>query len=625
MNTRKHIPAFAAIILFAGVFASVSLVNHMNFRTYAWDLGIKNNEIYDYAHFRWNDNPLISEQIQNKLGDHFSLYPLIVSPFYWIFGSGTLLIFQIISILAGGAGMYYFIYRLSRDRLLALFSMLHFFTVWGIYSALGFDYHDNVVAAMLLPWFFAFFHYGEWTKAVLFFVLILAGKENMALWGFFIGTGLILLYLKDRKKMIAGSLFALGSLIWFFAVVFMVMPEISGAGQNGYGHFNYPVLGKDPSSATRTLMRRPFYVLFSLFTNHSGNPDNQGIKRELFSAFLLSGGILLFLRPQFLWMLLPVFGQKLLHDDPVKWGLSLHYSIELVPLIGLGSFYLVRKLPEGWKRYLAASLLVLSAGSTTFMKMEDRNSCPFRPARFRFYHKLHYRREFNPENVRRALESVPAGASVSAQDFLVPRLAFRDSIFLFPGHWKEASFIVLSPLAKSTFPATGMQYDLFLYNLLCSPLYEASWRGRDAVVFRRKKTDSEPVLDKPEDIEGVTVYCDSMTRKIPPRRYRSAFVLEKPEPGNFYRVSAKRRPDSGTGKLIISGNSEPSFYRHISREIPMGKEQDLLVSFYMVPLDFDGDRIKIDYWNASGDTVYFEDFLIIAAYCQKENAPEIPD
>ena len=128
------------LIFFGLIFSAISLVNHFTFKTYAWDLGIKNNELYDYAHFRWNHNTLIYPAPDNKLGNHFSLYLLIISPFYWVFGSWTLLLFQIIMILFGAQGVYLYFRRLfPRGSPLPLLSMIFFLSLWGIYSALGFD------------------------------------------------------------------------------------------------------------------------------------------------------------------------------------------------------------------------------------------------------------------------------------------------------------------------------------------------------------------------------------------------------------------------------------------------------------------------------------------------------
>src|ERR1700722_5212845 len=94
------------IVIFGLIYADISLVNHYNFRTYAWDLGIYNSAAWDYSHFRWNQTNVIWPHLQNVLAAHFEIYPIILSPFIYIFGTYTFLIAQIASILFGGYGVY---------------------------------------------------------------------------------------------------------------------------------------------------------------------------------------------------------------------------------------------------------------------------------------------------------------------------------------------------------------------------------------------------------------------------------------------------------------------------------------------------------------------------------------
>src|SRR6478735_7580207 len=196
--TEKHQRGILiGILTFFGLcFCTLSLGNHYVFRTYAFDLGLFNNAIYDYAHFRWNDNTV--KLYQNILSDHFTLLHIPFSLFYWVFGSYTLLIFQIASILVGAVGAYRFHLLKFGKPLLSFVLLLHFLSMWGIYSALAYDYHDNIIAAMMVPWFFLYFHRQKWTKATLFFLIILISKENMALWAIFLSLGLAIMYFRNK-------------------------------------------------------------------------------------------------------------------------------------------------------------------------------------------------------------------------------------------------------------------------------------------------------------------------------------------------------------------------------------------------------------------------------------------
>src|SRR5688572_26649804 len=85
------------ILFFACVYFSISIYNHYNFRTFAFDLGIKNQVLWDYAHGRMNYNSLMPELDGkvNVLANHFEPVLFIFAPLYYIFGSYTLLLVQI--------------------------------------------------------------------------------------------------------------------------------------------------------------------------------------------------------------------------------------------------------------------------------------------------------------------------------------------------------------------------------------------------------------------------------------------------------------------------------------------------------------------------------------------------
>ena len=147
----RHL-ALWVLAFFGLTYGLVSLANHYLFRTYAYDLGIYNQALWDTAHLRLNANSVM--RYNNLLGDHFTLVQLLWAPLYWLFGSYTLLLVQIGLILLGGLGAYRLHLQRSQDTqpAAALGLMVLFLSARGIYSAVAFDYHDNVVAAMLLPW-----------------------------------------------------------------------------------------------------------------------------------------------------------------------------------------------------------------------------------------------------------------------------------------------------------------------------------------------------------------------------------------------------------------------------------------------------------------------------------------
>ncbi len=438
--SRNHFRiAVSLFVIFGLIYSLISLPNHYFFRTFAFDLGIFNNAIHDYAHFKWNDNPV--KLYENILSDHFTLLHLPFSLLYWIFGTYTLLIIQIAAILFGALGAYRYCFLRTGNCLISLLLLGQFFCIWGIYSALSYDYHDNVVAAMLVPWFFYYFHQKKWRLTLLFYALILMSKENMALWAIFLNLGLAIIYFKDKTQFRTALLLSLGAAIYFIIVVKLIIPALA-TGERPYTYIlNYTALGSNFSEILITLFTRPFYVIGLLFTNHLNDPNGDWIKTELHVFFLLSGGFACFYRPAYLVMLLPIFAQKLFIDNIGTWGLNVQYSIEFVPILNIALTEMVVRQPVRRGTLIACLGLVLTLAATA-RGLDYRVSKWFDRTAVQFFKSKHYKQHFNAAKAHKALKLIPEDAPVSAHSPLVPHLAFRDYIYEFP-YLGNARYIAL--------------------------------------------------------------------------------------------------------------------------------------------------------------------------------------
>lgn len=478
----KHKYLLLVLFLFGTLFTSISIVNHYLFRTSAHDLGIYVNAMYDYNHFQKNTSTIfITPSFVNSLNDHFELLPMLWSPFHYIFGTYTLLIIQIISILFGSIGIYKLVHRKTGNHTLSLLASVHFLSIWGIYSALAFDYHNNVIAAMLVPWLMYYFDKAKWVQASVFLLLILVAKENMALWAVFIGLGLLLMYRKDAPKLKMSIALSVLSALYFVVVMKFIMPAL-GIANDTYNHFHYTALGSSMREAVSKLVFHPIDSFFLLFENHTHEKVSVGIKTELHLMVLLSGGWVLLFRPQYLIMLIPIYAQKLFNDDFGKWGINAHYSIEFVPVLTLALFDVIASMNDktinknlGFLKINAevhyiknislyvAIMSCLLTFAATIWKMDSRTSKWYKAEKQRFYDTRHYKVDFNAAEVHKALELIPKKAIVSAQTNLSSHLAFRDTIYLFPAV-NNAQYIALLnngvfyPAGKEIFEAEREKY-----------------------------------------------------------------------------------------------------------------------------------------------------------------------
>ncbi|WP_400192626.1 DUF2079 domain-containing protein [Hymenobacter sp. B81] len=467
-----HRRRLLSVLLFFGLcFGLLALVNHRNFRTYAYDLGIYNQALWDYAHLRWNVNSVM--RYNNLLGDHFTPLQLLWSPLYWVFRSYALLVVQIAAALAGGYGAYC-LHRLrsgGRQPGAAVALAAQFLSIWGIYSALAYDYHDNVVAALLLPWLFYLFEKDRRGAAALLFGLLLLSKENVALWLCFVALGLAALHWRNRARLF----FALGLAAlaggYFVLVTQVIIPALS-EGQGYFYESRYAAVGGSFGGILRTALTRPFYVLGLLFRNHLPQ-DAAGdyIKLELHLMVLVSGGYALLRRPAYLLMLVPIYAQKLFSGSLLHWGLNYQYSIEFVPIISaaLGHWLLSTAPRPAARLATAAAVLTLAA---TIVSLEVRVSKWHDKSASQFYLPRHYRRGFDVGEVHRTLGLIPAEAPVSSSSPLTPHLAFRAYTYPFP-YVGNAQYLALLR-HDNPYPLTEAQFERQLAAYRRSP----EWRVR---------------------------------------------------------------------------------------------------------------------------------------------------
>ena len=472
---NKSLLVILAIFLF--LYALISLVNHYCFRTYALDLGDYTNALWDYAHFHLNYSQAITETPQNILGDHFDLYLVVFSPLVYLFGTYTLLIIQIAAIIFGAYGVFRY-FKLDENQTdKAWIPTLYFLLFFGVFAAVAFDYHSNVVAACLLPWFFVSLKKRRLSSTILWLLAIIAAKENMSLWMIFVSLGCVWNYRKDKKLTRLLLFSAIISLAYFVTITFYIIPWISDL--KGYSHFQYSYLGKGPIEAIKFIFLHPITTIKGLFINQTSNIHANGVKMELHIFLLLSGLPILFWKPQYIFMLIPIYFQKLFNDDYRMWGFSDQYSIEFAPIMAIGIFEVIRAV----KRHQMLSILVLLLTAFVTIHSMDSTILFTNKLRIRFYQAGHYKRDYPIEKVHNFLSKIPSNVAVSAQSPFVPHLALRNKIYCFP-IVKDADIIVLSR-KEEPYPLTKLEFDSLYNSLLNSHQWRISVNTDYLTEFRK--------------------------------------------------------------------------------------------------------------------------------------------
>lgn len=484
------------LLFFAVYFGLITFVNHYLFRTSSDPLGIYSNALFDYAHFRANDCTLLSPLnaeletpfFDNKLSDHFNLIQFVFAPFYFIFGTYTLLIFQWIAVLLGGWGVFQFFRQKPFPEYFASMAMTHYFAFFAWHSAFAFDYHDNVVGASALPWLFLFLKQERWKAFSLILLLAVACKENIPVFLFFIfGVLFLFPFEKSKKQRVMAMSASAFCLLYFLGVTKIIMPALANEGRESYLHFHYSALGESYGEAIKFAIGHPWDTIKMFFTNHTGDRWGSGIKAELYLVLLLSGSFAWFFRPAWLLMAIPIIAQKVLNDQILKWGINYHYSVELAAISTFAFFIWLSESQKVQKKWIVALLVIGSTFGITISKYFGRTAKWYDQERQNVFSPKHYKRAFDIAELHNALALIPnnENVAVSAHFHLVPHIPFRKDIYEFP-IVENAEYIAVL-LNSGTYPLkTKEAFDRAVAQYLTSEDWVKVYEGNSTIILQKK-------------------------------------------------------------------------------------------------------------------------------------------
>lgn len=478
--TDKHSRSiFLFLCLIFVIVASLhSLVSHYLFFSNNWDLGFHNQLMYKWAHFRNPSSTLWNPyyELKNCLGDHFTLLMPINSQLYWIFGSYGMLVAQIFYMIIGATGIYKLIQFKCKSNNLALLGVFLFFTHYSLYAALAFDAHDNIYGMMFLPWVLFFYYKKNFSAFIFSLFIFLAAREDLAFTG--ISLGLSLLIFDRGQKKFAVACFLI-PLFYFIIVYNFIMPSL----------FPLPVkhvdsrfgnLGSSFPEVIQTVITKPFYTL-QLFLD-------QKEKQEKFNYFLMTGGILVFIQPRFIFIFFPTFCITCLSSAWGLWGNLYHYNIVfavMLPFLVITTAELIKNLKL--KYILLSAAVIMNLITLKNIRFSDWTGFG------RIFTEDYYKRRSNLTEIHEGLSLIPDTSSISAINFLTPHLAFRDKAYFFPDV-KDAEYIAINvaDTAYNLYPVHSVsEFMNNIQQLRDGHDYEVIYEKNKMLVFRKKISSNQ--------------------------------------------------------------------------------------------------------------------------------------
>jgi uncharacterized membrane protein len=257
---------------------------------------------------------------------------------------------------------------------------------------------------------------------------------------------------------------------WYFLATSVVIPHFSDGAS--YTYWSYTQLGPNAPHAVLNVVKAPWQLV------DIGFSPGEKVKTTayLFGAF---GGLSL-LSPLVV-LTIPLLAERMLSTNAAYWSTHGHYSLTIAPVLALaaadGLPRAVRLLPlfrrDPGHGYMLGGLAMAAVGVALIPALPLAHLA--QPG---------YYRAAAPAGS--ALASVPAGASVSATNHLVPHLAHRDDVELVGPHPPRTQVVIadIKDGGKSAvFPNAGLGE---LRRVVASARsYRPAYAAHGIVVLRR--------------------------------------------------------------------------------------------------------------------------------------------
>lgn len=473
------------------------------FKTNSEDLGIMDQAIWSLLH-----SSMLHQTICNSLTDtncyglngvlrfaiHFEpiLFPTSLLYLIWP-DPKALMILQVLVVASGTFPAFW----LARLRLRNAWAALPFALLYLLYPAqqyaVNYDFHAVTLTTALL----LFALYFLYTRKTLWFfgfvVLCLACKEEIPGMVFMLGLWTLLL---QRRWRVGLGLIALA---FCWTGVGLLVVHVSSPVGNSLLTSRYSYLGKDPAQIALTILTQPV----RLIKEHVLEPGHLLYLRKL----LAPAGYLPLLAPWVLVLAAPTLALNLLSSTPSMYSGRFQYNAEVIPVLIFSSIeatvlivWMVRRLlaslsverkslePKSTTRPLPARVpapaFLAQAGVLTLVLCYMLVRVSHSTTQYDAYSAMPYVHGFIWPQVTahnrlasHFLGQVPANASVSAQNALVPHLSQRQSIYLFPYAVGHADYILLD--------ATGSIYPFKDYQDYASKVKATLQRGDYGVADMR--------------------------------------------------------------------------------------------------------------------------------------------
>lgn len=422
--------AFVALtcLLFTAYFLWLQLRRYAQLGAYAFDLGIFQQAVWLMSQGK---TPFVTVRGMNILGDHFSpiLYLLAIPYRFWAHPF-WLFFAQTIALAAGAFPLYQITLRHAQKEWVAVLVAISYLLHPALFAMPMFDFHPVLLSVPFLLWAMDALDANRPVRFAIASFGAMLCKEEVALGVFCLSAYGALV---RRLRWAWWSL--IGSAVWIW-IVLKLMAYLAGAEKSAYLVF-YARWGNSPFEILLGIFSRPIEALKALLLAE-GHATDPGVYPIL---LLVPFAFFPLLAPEVILFWLPNYALIALSERVTMRELGYQYASTLLPWLafaGAIGFVRLARLSEGlslplrlrWQFFVALTWIFCAVFSAY---------CYRPPAVQQFMVSM-----VPPEKAKTLIaflnRHIPPDASVTAPTSLVPPLAHRERIYLFPNPFQQVAF-----------------------------------------------------------------------------------------------------------------------------------------------------------------------------------------
>jgi uncharacterized membrane protein len=422
--------AFVLCAAYALWTAELQIDAHRGLGTFSYDIGLYDQGVWLLSRFK---APFVTLMGRNLLGDHASFVLLLLIPLYWLGGgTETLLVVQAVVIASGAIPVYFFARRVLRSEGLAVLMVVAWLANPAVNGTNFENFHPDSFLALFLPMALYAALSKKWRLYVVAVVLCLLVKEDVVLVLAPMGT---MLWLRgERRRGVATVVASVGATV---IGMFVVMKSLIGEPtRNGW---------RIPYGGITGLMKESVLHPVTLL-KYLGSDGRLSYLWQLGAPM----AFVFLLAPEVAMVSILVVLSNMVSTFWYQHSIMYHYSLVVIP--GLLFAVMVAASRMKWSPRVFVVCVVAATSVLTSLRWS--------PLPVSANARIVWRSD-NPIAVagREIIKKIPDGAMVSASDPLIPHIAHRTTIYMFPNPFFGDLYGVDNSLDGKRLPdASKVQY-----------------------------------------------------------------------------------------------------------------------------------------------------------------------